>query len=125
MSAKTWTAAQLTELTDGEELVLVLTHPDRPVLRVPVWVVTAHGVAYVRSYLGVKSGWYRRVMTQQHQAIVLGGVDLPVDFELVPVTEPVNADINDAFLAKYRADPYAGYMVLPLALEATLRILPA
>ncbi len=125
MSPKTWTAPQLDELTEGEELVLVLTHEDKPVLRVPVWVVTVDGVAFVRSYLGVKSGWYRRVLAQQHQAISLGGLDVPVDFELVPETEPVNSSINDVFVAKYATDPYRDYMVLPLALEATLRILPA
>ena len=125
MSAQSWTASQLSELTDGEELVLVLTHEDKPVLRVPVWMVTIDGVAYVRSYLGVTSGWYRRVIAQQHQAIVVGGVDVPVDCELVPVTADVNSAINDEFVRKYAADPYRDYMILPLALDATLRILPA
>ena len=124
MSAQTWTAAQLAELTDGEELVLVLTHKDKPLLRVPVWMVTVDGAAYVRSYLGVTSGWYRRVLAERHQAISLGGVDVAVDFELVPATAPVNSAINDRFITKYATDPYRDYMVLPLALEATLRILP-
>ena len=125
LSAQTWTTSQLAELTDGEELVLVLTHAEKPVLRVPVWMVTVGGEAYVRSYLGVKSGWYRRVMAEQRQAISLGGVDVPVDFELVPVTAAVNSGINEAYITKYATDPYRDYMVLPLALEATLHILPA
>jgi hypothetical protein len=125
LPAKTWTASQLGELTDGEELVLVLAGPDKPTLRVPVWPVTVAGQAYVRSYLGATSGWYRRVLARPHQAITLSGVDVAVDFELVDATAEVNQDIDAAFVLKYATDDYRDAMITPLALDATLRILPA
>jgi hypothetical protein len=115
----------LTGLTDDEELVLVLSREGRPTLRVPVWPVTVDGEAYVRSYLGVTSGWYRRVIAEPHQAIALAGGDVPVVFELVSATAAVNRDIDAAFLLKYATDDYRDAMVTPLALDATLRILPA
>jgi hypothetical protein len=124
LSAQTWTASQLTELTDGEELVLVLTREDKPTLRVPVWPVTVAGVAYVRSYLGVTSGWYVRVIAEPRQSIALGGVDVPVEFELVSAEAAVNVDIDAAFVRKYATDDYRDAMITPLALDATLRILP-
>jgi hypothetical protein len=125
LPAKTWTASQLGELTDGEELVLVLARPDKPTLRVPVWPVTVAGEAYVRSYLGVTSGWYRRVLAQPRQAIALGGIDVTVDFQLVDAAAAVNRDIDAAFVLKYATDDYRDAMITPLALDATLRILPA
>ena len=124
MPTKMWTASQVEELTDGEELVLVLTGEDQPTLRVIVWPVTVAGVAYIRSYRGATSGWYRRVLAQPHQAIALGAVDVPVEFELVPATEPVNSDISAAFVRKYANDDYRDANITPTALDATLRILP-
>ena len=103
--------------------MLVLTRPDRPVLRVPVWPVTVGDQAYVRSYLGVTSGWYRTVMAECNQHIALGS-DVPACFETVPATDPVNADIDREFLRKYATDDYRDAMITPLALDATLRILP-
>lgn len=122
--SQTWTASQLGELTDGEELVLVLTREDKPTLRVPVWPVTVDGATYVRSYLGVTRVWYRRVIAQPHQAIALEGTDVHVDFEVVPVSDAVNGAIDEAFVEKYANDEYRDAMITPMAVEATLRILP-
>jgi hypothetical protein len=125
LSAQTWTTTQLAELTDGEELVLVLSREGQNVIRVPVWPVTIGGVAYVRSYRGVTSGWYRRVLAEPHQAIALEGRDVAVVFELVSAAAAVNAELDAAFLQKYATDDYRDAMITPLALDATLRILPA
>ena len=101
----------------------MLTRTDKPVLRVPVWPVTVGDQAYVRSYLGVTSGWYRAVMAECNQQIALGD-DIPVCFEHVEATDAVNADIDDEFVRKYATDDYRDAMITPLALDATLRILP-
>jgi hypothetical protein len=119
-----WTPTQLADLTDREELVLVIERADRPVLRVPVWLVTVGDHAYVRSYLGVTNGWYRRVIAQRDQAIELGGGDIPVLFESVSATDKVNEGINAAYLSKYATTEYRDEMVTPLALDATLRVVP-
>jgi hypothetical protein len=118
-----WTPKQLGALTDTEELVLVLERADKPVLRVPVWVVTVGESAYVRSYRGVTSGWYRAVMAKRDQAIALGD-DIPVHFESVDPTDAVNEAIGAGFLRKYEKDDYRVAMITDLAVDATLRVLP-
>jgi hypothetical protein len=124
LSSHNWTTTQLAELSEREELVLVLERSDRPVLRVPVWLVTAGDHAYVRSYMGVTTGWYRSVMAKRDQAIELPGGDVPVFFESVNATDEVNAQINAAYLAKYATTEYRDAMVTPHAIEATLRVVP-
>jgi hypothetical protein len=123
LPSTTWTPDQLRQLSGNEELVLVLTRPDKPVLRVPVWPVTVGDQAYVRSYLGVTSGWYRAVMAECNQQIALGE-DIPVCFESVDATDAINRDIDSEFVRKYATDDYRDAMITPLALDATLRILP-
>jgi hypothetical protein len=118
-----WTPAQLNELGETEELVLVITRADRPTLRVPVWPVVVGSHAYVRSYRGVTSGWYRGVLAERDQAIALGG-DIPVHFESVDPSDAVNTDIGEEFLRKYATDDYRNAMVTDIAVDATLRIFP-
>jgi hypothetical protein len=120
-----WSASQLKELADAEELVLVISRADRRALRFPVWMVVVDGGLYVRSYLGVTNGWYRAVVADQHQAIVLDGNDIDVRFEFVPRTDPANDDIGSTYLRKYSKFDYRDEMVAPIAIDATLRILPA
>jgi hypothetical protein len=119
-----WTAAQLADLTNREELVLVISRADRPALRVPVWPVTVDEQVFVRSYRGVTSGWYRGVLAQRQQGVALTEGDVPVTFESIETGDDINAGINEAFLLKYAADDYRDAMVTPLALDATLRIAP-
>jgi hypothetical protein len=115
----------LKDLADAEELVLVISRAERSPLRFPVWPVVVDGAVYVRSYLGVTTGWYRAVGENPHQAIVVDGQDLDVVFEFVSRTDPVNAGIDSAFLSKYARFEYRDAMVEPGAVDATLRILPA
>jgi hypothetical protein len=119
-----WTRAQLADLTDREELVLVIARADRPALRVPVWPVTVGEQVFVQSYRGVTSGWYRGVLAQREQGVALTDGDVPVFFDSVDASDDINAGINEAFLSKYANDDYRNAMVTPLALEATLRVAP-
>ena len=127
MSQPAWSASQLENVADVEELVLVISRAERAPLRFPVWPVVVDGDLYVRSYLGVTAGWYQGVVANQNQAIVLDDNDVDVDvlFEFVPRTDAVNRGIDAAFLRKYATDDYRDAMITPLALDATLRILPA
>jgi hypothetical protein len=125
LSESIWTESQLSELADAEELVLVISRVERPELRFPVWSVVVDGDAYVRSYLGVTNGWYRAVVANQHQAIVLDASDVAVLFEFVPGTDSVNDVIGSRFLDKYAKFDYRDEMVAQIAVDATLRILPA
>ena len=125
MSQPAWSASQLENVADVEELVLVISRAERAPLRFPVWPVVVDGDLYVRSYLGVTAGWYQGVVANQNQAIVLNDDDVDVLFEFVPRTDAVNRGIDAAFLRKYATDDYRDAMITPLALDATLRILPA
>jgi len=127
LSQPAWSASQLENVADVEELVLVISRAERAPLRFPVWPVVVDGDLYVRSYLGVTAGWYQGVVANQNQAIVLDDNDVDVDvlFEFVPRTDAVNRGIDAAFLRKYATDDYRDAMITPLALDATLRILPA
>ncbi|HEX4399750.1 MAG TPA: DUF2255 family protein [Galbitalea sp.] len=125
MPGSTWTASQLNELADAEELVLLISRVDRSTLRFPVWPVVVDGNPYVRSYLGVTTGWYRAVVANPRQAVVLDGRDVDVLFEFVSRTDSVNRGIDSAFLGKYARFQYRDAMVEPGAVDATLRIVRA
>jgi hypothetical protein len=125
LSQTSWSASQLEQLAEAEELVLVISRADRSPLRFPVWPVVVEESLYVRCYLGVTTGWYRGVVANPQQAIVLGDSDVDVLFEFVPRTDPVNRGIDSSFLAKYEKFDYRDAMVEPAAVDATLRILPA
>src|ERR1700722_12793312 len=124
MSETAWPENQLSELTDTEELVLVIGRVGYDTLRLPVWVVTVAGEVYVRSYKGVTSMWFRRVEADADQAIHLGAGDVPVHFENVDRLDHVNRAIDAEFNRKYARFDYVGSMSDPAAVEATLRILP-
>jgi hypothetical protein len=124
MSQPKWSASQLANVTDAEELVLVISRAERAPLRFPVWPVVVDDDLYVRSYLGVTTGWYRGVVANPHQAIVLDDTDVDVLFEFVARTDAVNKDIDATFLRKYGSFEYRDAMVEPAAVDATLRILP-
>ena len=124
LSQSSWSASELEGVADAEELVLVISRAGRAALRFPVWPVVVDGGLYVRSYLGVTTGWYRGVVANPHQAIVLDDRDVDVLFEFVARTDAVNKTIYLAFLSKYSSFDYRDAMVEPAAVDATLRILP-
>lgn len=124
MPNSSWTNSQILELTEGEELVLVLAREGRDTVRVPVWVATVDGDVYIRSYKGVTSMWFRRVQANFEQAIQLAEGDTPVHFENVDRLDRVNHAIDAEFNRKYADDDYVGTMSMPAAVEATLRVHP-
>jgi len=124
LSDLTWSEAQLDEVANAEELVLVISRPERAALRFPVWTVVVGGAIYVRSYRGVTNGWYRAVVANPQQAIVLGSGDVEIRFEFVQGNDAVNEPVSAAFVLKYANDEYRDSMIEPMAIGATLRILP-
>ena len=119
-----WPERQLRELSDTEELVLVISRSGHDTIRVPVWVVAVDGDVYVRSYKGVTSMWFRRVETDADQAIHLGSADVAVHFENVDRLDHVNRAIDAEFDRKYARFDYVSAMSEPAAVEATLRVHP-
>jgi hypothetical protein len=124
---ETWTPEQLLLLHDMEELLLVITREGRAVLHLPVWPVTVGEHAYVRSYRGTTSAWYRGVMAERNQAVAFevdADAPVPVFFESVAPDLEVNTEISSEYLRKYATAEYRDAMVTDVAIDATLRILP-
>ncbi|HEX4444101.1 MAG TPA: DUF2255 family protein [Galbitalea sp.] len=124
MPATEWTEDLLRELSDTEELVLVVSRTGYDTIRVPVWVVAVDGDVYLRSYKGVTSMWFRRVETDADQSIHVDSADVPVHFENVDRLDHVNRAIDAEFNRKYARFDYVSAMSEPAAVEATLRVLP-
>jgi hypothetical protein len=119
-----WPATQLAQLHDAVEIVLLMHRAGHDDLRVPVWVVVVGEDAYVRSWKGAGSVWFRRALADADQAIVLAGVTIPVRF--VPVDDFDDIVIGDGYRAKYSRYPesYIDPMVAPKAVETTMRLDP-
>ncbi|MEP6481770.1 MAG: DUF2255 family protein [Rhodoglobus sp.] len=117
-----WSSAELKQLHENHELVLVLHRDGHPELRVPVWPIVTGGELYVRSWKGVGSVWFRRVLADAEQAVELDGRDIPVRFERVDDAD--EAAIDDGYNTKYAVtDPeYIPPMHAPIAIETTMRI---
>lgn len=122
--ATAWPSAQFDELRSADELELIISRGGHETLRLPVWVVTVDGAAYVRSFRGVTAMWFRRVQANADQQIRLGGRDIPVRFENVDRLDTINKAIDAEFNRKYARFDYVGSMSEPAAVEATVRIHP-
>jgi len=91
---------------------------------VPIWVVVADGAVHIRSYKGRTAQWFASATAAGTAEIEVDGQFLAV--RLTAATSPAAiAAVSAAFLAKYRASPYAAAMVLPDVLDTTLRVTPA
>ncbi|WP_394771127.1 DUF2255 family protein [Lacisediminihabitans sp.] len=124
--AATTVVAIVTQRADGTDAVA------------PIWVVVVDGQPYVRSYLGPTALWYRRVLSGRPVAFTTGDGEVAerdtaaallqprvaVRTEYVNPGDPIQAAIDGAFLAKYRAFPEADEMAKPAVVACTLRILP-
>ena len=119
-----WQANQLSLLQSEDELEIVVDRPDREPQRVPVWMVVVDGELYVRSYMGVTSGWFRRVEADADQAVRIGSTDVAVRFENIDRTDSVNHAISAEYDRKYSRFDYVTAMSEPAAVEATLRVTP-
>jgi hypothetical protein len=89
----------------------------------PIWVVVVDGEAYVRSYLGVRGAWYRRVRVDRRAEITVEGETVPVGLEPV-ADQALEGRISDAYRGKYgRASPGpTEAMVAAEAVDTTMRL---
>jgi hypothetical protein len=90
----------VSQLDASEEINMRTTRGDGSWSSRPIWVVSVGDEAYVRSALGRRGAWYRRVLAG-------GDAEIEVDGESVPVAlEPIHDDalnkkVSDAYRAKY------------------------
>ncbi len=119
-----WDEKTVARLSEAHEIEVILTAPERPVVRTPIWVVAVEGALYVRSWKGAGGLWYRRAQRYGVGSISAEGIERAVRF--VPIDEPeLDAKIDDALLGKYADSPYAAAMTRPPATGTTMRLDPA
>ena len=127
MNTTDWTTDELRRIGGSTELQLASVRPDgtlRPY--VTMWTVhTADGI-YVRSAHGSGNPWYRRALASGRGRLRAGGVERDVEFVHLDAGDPVHADIDAAYHAKY--DQYGPAIVGSVtgdhATHTTLRLDP-
>ena len=121
-----WSAAELAAVDESDELHIVVRRPDgslRPA--VPIWVVSAAGHIYVRTWYRRDSGWFGRVLTARRARITVGAMVADVVVEDVGVGSPeLRVRVDAAYRAKYAryGAATAGRMISDEAAAATLRL---
>ena len=121
-----WNSDEIRRLERSDELQIAPRRQDGS-LREPVtiWVVRHGDDAYVRSYRGKGSAWYRNAKARREGHIRASGVERDVMF--VPVRDPdTNAAVDAAYRGKYRGygPSYVDPMLAEQARSTTLRLVP-
>jgi hypothetical protein len=115
--------ATLGMLDRSIEVEMLTPRRNGSISRRPIWVVVVEGEAYVRSYLGPRSAWYRRASVDRAAAIGLD--DRTIEFGLEPISdEDLNRQVSEAYRAKYGASSPQSTesMVTPEVTGTTLRL---
>jgi hypothetical protein len=121
-----WTSEELTKIGNAEELRLASMRRD-DTLRKPVtmWVVRHGDRLYVRSVKGTTGAWFRGTQTRRRGRIQAGVVEKEVRF-VFDTDEEVNAQIDAAYLEKYRRYPdrIVNSVLTPAARSSTIELVP-
>ena len=110
-------------LDSSIEIEMVTPRSDGSVSQRPIWVVVVDGDAYVRSYMGERGAWYRRVLADGEASVVADGRTIDVGLEPAPDPD-LNDRVSEAFQAKYgeRSPGSTETMVTPPVSDTTLRL---
>ncbi|WP_175839379.1 DUF2255 family protein [Burkholderia anthina] len=120
----TWSADELHRIVDADDLKIAPFRDDGKTPGTPTWIwcVAVDGELYVRAYNGRQSRWYQAALRQRAGQIVAAGITRDVVFE--PVDGEINASIDDAYRAKYKASTYLRPMIGAGARAATVKVIP-
>ena len=120
----TWPKDELRKFAEKDDLYISPFREDGTTYGTPTWIssVVVEDALYVRAYNGTKSRWYQAAVRQKAGRIMAAGMTKEVTFE--PVEGPVNDRIDDAYRAKYKANPYLSPMIGARARSATLKVIP-
>ncbi len=121
-----WTSDELNKIGSAEELQIASLRRDGTLSKwVTIWVVRVADDLYVRSVNGRGSAWFRGVLRRHEGRIQAGGIDKEVTY--VEEADPaIHQQIDAAYRSKYRHHEaqYVDPMVVPLAISATIKLLP-
>jgi hypothetical protein len=123
-----WSAAELERIDAAEELRITTERPDgtfRP--DVPIWVVSAGGHVYVRTWYRRDNGWFGRAVASRRAHVQVAGLAADVTVEDVgDADQGLRASVDAAYRAKYGHYGAAtvDQMVSDAAAATTLRLTP-
>jgi hypothetical protein len=114
---------ELALLDAAQEIDIETQAPGEAIRRTTIWVVVDGGEAFIRTYKGPGSHWYRDAMANPAVAIHVDGRRLAAT--AIPATDPDSIErTSSGFVKKYPDDPSTGAMLAPDVLETTLRLEP-
>jgi hypothetical protein len=97
--------------------------PEAPVHKTIIWVVVDGDRAFIRTYRGARSRWYREALAEPDCTLWVGSTGLPVRV-VVNVEPEVVAAVSRGFETKYSRSSSTPWMVRDEVLDTTLELLP-
>ena len=122
-----WEGTEVDRVGTATELDLAARRDDDTVSRyTTMWVVRVGDRLYVRSARGPRSAWYGRALRHGRGRIRAGDIERDVVLDHLTPDDPVHAEIDAAYHAKYdRCGPQiVGSVVGPDAAAVTLDSTP-
>ena len=119
-----WTQEELERIVRADDLHVSPFREDGKTPGTPTWIwcVALEGELYVRAYSGRRSTWYQAAVAQKAGQIRAAGATHAVGFELAD--KRLDAQIDEAYQAKYAGSPYLNAMISSPSRQATIKILP-
>jgi hypothetical protein len=90
----------VSQLDETDEITMRTTRGDGSWSSRPIWVVSVGDAAYVRSFLGRRGAWYRRIIAGGDAEIEVDGQTAVVSMEPVH-DDALNAKVSAAYRSKY------------------------
>ena len=126
--AVAWSADELERIGGAEELRIATNRTDGTRRRaVPIWVVSAEGQVYVRTWYRRDNGWFGHAVKSRRARISVPGLEADVAIEDVGNDEAgLRASVDAAYRAKYGryGKTTVERMVTDDAAATTLRLVP-
>ena len=123
-----WSPEQLKRIDESGELQIASRRADGTLRQfVPIWVVSAGGQVYVRTWYRRTTGWFGRVLETGRARVRVPGLEADVAVEDLGVGPgELRASVDEAYRAKYGryGAGSVGPMVNDEAAAATLRLTP-
>jgi hypothetical protein len=121
-----WSPDELERIDTAEELQIATERGDGTLRRdVPVWVVSAGGQVYVRTWYRRDDGWFGHAVDSRRARIRIAGLEADVAVEDVGDDESgLRASVDAAYRAKYGryGETTVDRMVSDDAAATTLRL---
>lgn len=109
-------------IAESKEVTIETSDGDRSIGTI-IWTAPHEDEIYIRSYLGDRGAWYRRVLANPDVVLSVGEVSVPM--RVVPAGDAESIEAaTQGFLAKYQPSKSRDAMVVDEVLHTTLRLEP-